>query len=286
MRVICIGNVTYDITLPVNEFIKENKKYRLNKKIESGGGPASNACFALGKWGIKPYIAGIIGNDEFGKKIIKEFKSVNINLKYLEIKNNYNTTTSIIINNKKNGSRTVLAYKPNNQKLQEINEQFDIILADGQEYKVSYDLIKNNKNAISIIDAGRYTKEIIKLAKICNYVICSLDFAINLTKTTNYELMYKKLEQIFKGIIIVTLEEKGTLVKINKKIQVIPTIKVKAIDTTGAGDIYHAAFIYGLIQKWDLEKIIKFSNKAASLSVTKLGTRASVFQIEEINEYK
>lgn len=286
MKVICVGNITYDIILPVDGFIKENTKYRVENKVECGGGPASNACYALGKWGIKPYFAGVIGNDEFGKKIIAEFKDANVNLKYLDIRNNYNTTTSIIINNKQNGSRTVLAYKPSNVKLNNINEQFDIILVDGQEYEASYNLIKSNKNAISIIDAGRYTEEIINLAYICDYIICSFDFASKITGTSEYNTMYKKMENMFKGIIIVTLEEKGTLVKINNKIQIIPSIKVKQIDSNGAGDIYHGAFIYGLIQKWPLEEIIKFSNIAGALSVTKIGTRNSVFPVEVINEYR
>lgn len=285
MKVLCIGNVTYDITFPVDEFIKENIKYRVNQMIECGGGPASNACYALGKWGMKPYFAGIIGKDEFGKKIIEEFEKANVNLKYLDVRDNYNTTFSMIINNKENGSRTVLAYKPNNIKLNKIEEDFDIILTDGQEYEISYELIKKRK-AISIIDAGRTTPEVIELAKICDYVVCSLDFAVNLTGFDSYELMYEKLEEKFSGIIVVTLESKGSLVKINGELKVIPSIEVKSVDSTGAGDIYHGAFVYGLAQGWNLEKIIKFSNIAGALSVTKIGSRNSVFSLEEINEYR
>lgn len=286
VKVICIGNVTYDITLPVDDFIEENVKYRINQKTECGGGPASNACFALGKWGIKPYFSGIIGNDELGKKIIDEFKSVDVNLKYLNVLDEYDTTTSIVINNKKNGSRTVLSYKPNNFKLKEIDDDFDYILVDGQEYEASYNLIKKNKNAISIIDAGRCTDNVINLAKICNYVVCSYEFAHKLTGVEDYNLMYEKLEEIFNGTIVVTLESAGSLARIDGIIKVIPSIKVDSIDSTGAGDIYHGAFVYGLIQKWSLEEIIRFSNIAGGLSVTKIGSRNSVFSLEEIYEYR
>ena len=72
MKVICIGNVTYDITMLVDDFPIENNKYRTKEKIENGGGSAANACYLLGKWNIKPYFAGVIGKDEFGKKIKKE----------------------------------------------------------------------------------------------------------------------------------------------------------------------------------------------------------------------
>lgn len=266
MKVICIGNVTYDITIPFNGFIKENTKYRVKEKIECGGGPASNAAYLLGKWGIKPYFAGLIGNDEFGKKIIKEFEEANVNLKYLDVRGDYNTTTSIIINNQNNGSRTIIACKPENFKMNNIEDEFDIILVDGQEYETSYNLIKKSKG-ISIIDAGRNTKEVIELAKICDYVVCSKSFGIELTGYTDYTKMYEKLEETFKGIIVVTLE-------------------VKPVDTTGAGDFYHGAFVYGLIQKWDIEEIIKFSNIVGALSTLKVGTRNSVVSLEQINEYR
>lgn len=285
MKVICIGNVTYDITIPFNGFIKENTKYRVKEKIECGGGPASNAAYLLGKWGIKPYFAGLIGNDEFGKKIIKEFEEANVNLKYLDVRGDYNTTTSIIINNQNNGSRTIIACKPENFKMNNIEDEFDIILVDGQEYETSYNLIKKSKG-ISIIDAGRNTKEVIELAKICDYVVCSKSFGIELTGYTDYTKMYEKLEETFKGIIVVTLEEEGSIVKIDGKIKIIPSIKVKPLDTTGAGDFYHGAFVYGLIQKWNIEEIIKFSNIVGALSTLKVGTRNSVVSLEQINEYR
>lgn len=283
MKVICIGNVTYDITIRFDGFPVENIKYRINERIECGGGPASNACYLLGKWGVNPYFAGIIGNDEYGNKIKREFDSVNVNTKYLEMKNDYNTTSSFIISNKKNGSRTTFAYKPSNFKLNNINDNFDVILIDGQEYQASFDLINNNPNAITIIDAGRSVDDVIKLAKMCKYVVCSKNFAEEVSGIkNNYQLMYEKLEQEFKGIIVVTLESEGSLVRIDGKLVVVPSIKVESTDSTGAGDLYHGAFTYGLIQGWDLLKIVKFSNIVGALSVTKVGSRFSVFPLEEV----
>ena len=62
------------------------------------------------------------------------------------------------------------------------------------------------------------------------------------------------------------------------------SIKVKAVDSTGAGDIFHGAFVYGLTKKWNIDKILKFSNIAGALSVTKLGSRNSVFSKEQVEE--
>ena len=111
MKVLCIGHTAYDITVLTDGYPKENVKYRVEKRIECGGGPASNAAYLLGKWGIKTYIASVVGNDIYGKRIKKEFTDVGVDTTYLELSNKYKTTSSFIIVNKKNASRTVFTYR-------------------------------------------------------------------------------------------------------------------------------------------------------------------------------
>ena len=66
MKVLCIGHSSYDITLLLDEFPKENKKIRLLKRrIECGGGCASNASVLLSKWGLSSYIASAVGEEYY-----------------------------------------------------------------------------------------------------------------------------------------------------------------------------------------------------------------------------
>ncbi len=294
MKVLCIGNVAYDITIPVEEYPKENTKNRVDKRIECGGGPASNAAYLLGKWGIDVSFAGVLGDDEFGKRIIKEFQDVKVNLDFLQVDKNSKTTASFIIANKANGSRTVLSYREPTMELDEINLDFtpDIILIDGQEEVASRKIIEKYSNAISVIDAGRATEKVINLSKIVDYVVCSKRFAEEVTglqvdydnKQTLLDI-YQALRQEFSGEIVITLEDKGSLYCQDGVVKIMPAPKVKAIDSTGAGDIFHGAFIYGLVKKWDIAKICKLSNIAGALSVTRLGGRKSVFSKEEIKAF-
>ena len=106
MKVLCIGHASYDITCPVNEYPIENVKHRLNEVYEAGGGPAANAAYLLGKWGIETYFAGAVGADDYGKKITKELESANVNTSYLETNYEKSTSISLILVNKQNGSRT------------------------------------------------------------------------------------------------------------------------------------------------------------------------------------
>ena len=85
MEILCIGHATYDITILVDEYPKENDKYRIKERTECGGGPASNAAYLLSKWGVTTYFAGLLGNDAYGRRIKEEFEYIGVNTKYLKL---------------------------------------------------------------------------------------------------------------------------------------------------------------------------------------------------------
>ena len=66
MKILCIGHSSWDITVPADVYPVENTKYRFNEKYSCGGGPAGNAAYLLGKWGIDTVIASNVGSDDFG----------------------------------------------------------------------------------------------------------------------------------------------------------------------------------------------------------------------------
>lgn len=293
MKILCIGHAAYDITVPVENYPIENTKNRVHDRIECGGGPAANAAYLLGKWGLETYFAGIVGNDLYGKNIVDDFKKININTDYLEISNEHTTPSSFILANRENGSRTIFTYRPSDMEMTDVELNFEptIILVDGQEIEMSKKVIAKYKDAVSIIDAGRSRKEIIELSKMVNYLVCSKEFAEDVTgmkmdyedKSTISDL-YKKMETIFSNTIVITLESKGCLYRYNGQIKIMPSIKVKAIDSTAAGDIFHGAFTYGIAKGFDFEKTLKYANMAGALSVTKLGGRNSIPSLEEMDE--
>jgi sugar/nucleoside kinase (ribokinase family) len=293
MKVICVGHAAYDITIPVDIFPTENTKNRVNNRVECGGGPASNAAYLLAKWGIETSFAGVIGKDLYGSRIKQELNDIGVNIKYLEENPDYETTSSFIIANSSSGSRTIFTYRPIDMHMNDIEIDFkpDVILIDGQEPAISEKLIRQFPEAISVIDAGRPKEEIIKLAKMVNYVICSKEFAEEVTgKTVDYDKLstiadiYNSLKSEFKNNVIFTLEDRGSVYQDSDNVNIMPSLKVKAIDSTAAGDIFHGAFVYGITQGYDLPKIIKYANIAGAISVTRLGGRFSIPTLEEVKE--
>lgn len=289
-KIVCIGNSTYDITFPMKKFPKENTKNRIKKIVECGGGQASNAAYLLGKWGQKPYFVGIVGNDIYGKKIKEELKGAKVNIDYMEETKKCGTTLCTIITSE--SSRTSIEYKNPKMKLEkkDIDINPDILLIDGQEYELSMNVIKDNPNMISIIDASRVTDEIIELCKNVNYIVCSKEFAEEVTgvkvdyrNSNTFNQIFIKLINMFPNKkYVITLEDKGSIFLDDEYVKVMPTYKMKVKDTTGAGDIFHGAFVYGLANGYTLEECVKLGNIAGALSTTKIGTRNSVPTLKEV----
>ena len=293
MKVLCIGHCAYDIICPVEAFPIENNKYRSTERIDSGGGSASNAAYLLGKWGIETHMAGVVGSDDFGTKIKKELESVQVKTDHIETTYEKPTSVNFVIVNKSNGSRTVLSPVDKSYgqaRKYEYAMNPDVILIDGHEFTASREALNRYPNAISIIDADQSTPEILELCKFVKYIVCSKNFAETMAKTkVDYNdpktlaILFQNLKNRFpNNEIVVTLEEKGALYSINDEIKIMPGLNKQVKDTTGAGDIFHGAFAYGLLNRFPMEKCISYANIAAGLSVDKIGTRMSMPSLSEV----
>lgn len=295
MKILCLGQSAYDITIPVTEYPIENRKYKVHDVYECGGGSSNNSAYLLAKWNNEVYLASTIGKDDYGKNIITELHNVGVNTDYFEEKDNVKTTISYIINNKNTGTRTIITNRSNDMKFSNnlvIDIKPDIILIDGNDYEMSLKILNDNPNAIKIIDAGNMKEGIIELAKLCDYVVASNDFAreysginFDYSDINKIHEVYDKVAKDFKGILVITLEHLGSLVKIDNEFKLVPSIKVESIDSTGAGDIYHGAFTHFIAHGYSLLDTMKYSNIAGALSVKKIGSKNSMPNLEDVINY-
>jgi sulfofructose kinase len=77
------------------------------------------------------------------------------------------------------------------------------------------------------------------------------------------------------------LGHEGAMALVNGKITYVRGFEVNVVDTTGAGDVFHAGFIYGLLQNWDVKEILRFANAVATLKCRDLGGRKGIPTMEE-----
>ena len=84
------------------------------------------------------------------------------------------------------------------------------------------------------------------------------------------------------GLLMVTLGERGSAALDGDRFYHVPAPPVNAVDTTGAGDVFRAGFIYGLLQRWTTEELLRFANNAAALSCTRRGAMAAVPRLADV----
>ncbi len=295
MKVLCVGQSTFDVTTKVDKFPEEGSVTNFNEVYECGGGSAANAAFILGKYKVDSYLGSMVGDDTFGNTIRKELEKVGVHTEYMEIAYEKRTALSYILLNEKEKKRTIL--NVNKEKLVMKKTEFpmdpDLVLVDSFDYGASLSAFNKYANKITIIDAKIANSETIELCKYAKYIIASKDFAsyvsgvkIDFNNPNSLVNCYSALLNKFPNRnIIVTLGDKGAMYLMDNQIKVMPGLKVNEVDGTGAKDIFCGSFAYALLKGYDIEKTVTFANIASGLSVVKIGGRTSIPEYDEIMKY-
>lgn len=294
IKAICVGQVTYDMTIRTKNIPMPNSYFRYENKLGCGGGHAANIAYMLAKWGIETSFSGIIGSDNYGQEIKKDFDSIRVDTRNLETSYENDTEIQINIINEQNNDLTRFTLADKNVFLKKYDFDFtpDIIITDGFEINASKNIINSYPKAVSMLYADTLTNNIIDLCKKVHFLIATKEFAesatgikIDYTNSNTLVSIYEKLKERFdKTQIIITLKDKGALYCINNQIKISPALKVQVVDPNGAGEVFRAAFIYTIANGGDLEKAVKFGNIAAGLAVQKLGARPSIPTFDEVNK--
>jgi sugar/nucleoside kinase (ribokinase family) len=82
--------------------------------------------------------------------------------------------------------------------------------------------------------------------------------------------------------LVVTLGSRGCVALVDARVVHSPGFSVRSVDTTGAGDVFRGAFIYGILSRWPMERTLRFANAAAAISCTRLGAMNGVPSLEEV----
>lgn len=292
-KIFCIGQSAYDITVPIDEPIVENQKYRVMDKMECGGGPAFNSAYLCGLWGAQVCLISRIGEDDYGHRLREIASQVHIDMEYLIPDHDIQTPHSFIFSNSKSGSRTLFNFPGKLKKVdyQYPNEDVAVILSDGHEPEISLGAIAAYPDAVSVVDAGTCRESTLTVAKKVDYLVCSEDFARQYTGETmdlsdweSCEKIFCEIEKINGKQAVITLGEKGLLYREDGVLKHLPAFKVKAVDTNGAGDIFHGAFAYGVSKGMSLPDILKLSSMASAVSVQTIGGQTSIPKLTVVEE--
>lgn len=271
----------------------------LDDKIEAlesgvqGGGPVPTAMVTLSRLGKKATFVGRIGDDQEGQFAKSQLQNEGVNTDYLIVDPKMKTPKAFIWIDKKTGKRTVVLDQPELKKTKPSELGFlnkikiKYLHLDARDININIFLAKWAKSigAEVILDMGSLRGDFKRLLPLVDYLVVSRRFALGYTKLKDPIKACKKLMKGGFKAVVVTLGEKGAVAGADGAVFRVPGYKVNVVDTTGAGDVFHGAFIYGLLENWELEKTIQFSNACAALKCTKLGGRAGILTLSEVKNF-
>lgn len=270
----------------------DDKMETLESDVQ-GGGPVPTAMVTLSKLGRKAAFVGRVGDDPEGEFVKNQLEKEGVNIDYLIVDPQMRTPKAFIWIDKKTGKRTVVLDQPELKKTKPSELGFldsvriKYLHLDARDIDLNINLAKWAKKmgAQVVLDMGSLRGDFRKLLPLIHYLVVSGRFALGYTGQRDpLRACEKLLKQSFKAAVI-TLGEKGAVGGARGAVFRVPAYKVNVADTTGAGDVFHGAFIYGLSESWELEKIIRFSNACAALKCRKLGGRAGIPTLAEVKNF-
>lgn len=293
-KVVSIGSANVDIFKYVDRFCDSDEEVAIKEMMVASGGQGANIASGLGMLGHESYFFGNLGNDNYTGMLKKDFKKANVDCSYTIPTNLPNNTVHCIVD--KEGKRHLYTYSSSDFSASHFPEKLyssdlivfsSIIKEDAIEtYAEIACKAKKNNTITALVASGLFTQKgldaLKPLLKHIDYLFASKKEIEQLTKSINN---FQSLTDIVTNVIM-TKGKDGAALLSNKHLIESEGKKMKNIvDTTGAGDIFAAAFLSAVLDGKDHKYALDFANNAAALSITKKGARAMP-SIEEIKRIK
>lgn len=291
--VVGMGLNSVDFIGIVPEYPCGNSKMNLLQFSWQGGGQVATALVALSRWGVKTRYIGKVGEDEFGTFSINSIREERVDVSSVRIEPKAITQLAMIIVDARSGDRTILwdrdeklMYREGELRKEEVCSG-KILHLDGHDIQAAIQCARwaKEEGIPTVLDIDKVESRTLELIKEVNFVISSARFPKWITGVPDEEKALKELQKEIPGFLCATLGERGAMALVKGEILHVRGFKIKAVDTTGAGDVFHAGFIYGLLQNWELVEILKFANAVAALKCREIGGRKGIPTLEEVYSF-
>jgi len=259
-----------------------------------GGGCVSTALVTLNRLGGRSSLITLLGDDWVGKKVLEELKKEKVDCSGVDFEKGQLTSFSFIQVSSKNGKRAISHYPGSggnlifNEKAKKIIEKSKILHIDGLIPQADLEAAKfARKNGVKVmLDGIVLNNDTEQLLPYVDYLVASESFLYDYAKNRNTKNALKKLNEDYKPeALVVTLGSNGSMTLVNDEIKHVKIFDVNVKDTTGCGDVYHGAFLFGLIRRWPLVDIMTFATAVSSIKCMYYGGRTGIPSFEKTIEF-
>lgn len=294
LQVVGLGLASLDVLLRLSDMPTWQRGTRLSAFALDGGGPAATAMAAAARLGARAGFVGTAGNDVAAKIKIDSLARDGVDLSRLVIRDEPEDQVIVVCVDASTGERVFSGLESlgrNQLRPDELDRDYitsaDYLHLEGFHYDAALQAAKWMRDAgkTVVLDAGSTSGTVgdgtRRLLGYVDVLICGSGFAPGLTGRSDPFEAGRAALASGPRIVVQTEGAAGSYTVTANEAFHTPAFVVDVVDTTGAGDVFHGAYIVGLLHGWDLPAVAQFASAVAAIKCTRLGGRAGIPTLPE-----
>jgi ribokinase len=289
MKILNFGSVNIDHVYSVGHFVRPGETLSSLSYNRFSGGKGANQSVALARAGADVYHAGRIGTD--GLWLKEKLKGAGVKTKYLDVSET--PTGHAVIQVSTSGENSIILFGGANQS---VDREFadsvlkgfhkgDFLLLQNEISSTAFIMKKASQLKLKIIfNPAPMNKDVLSypLKLVDIFILNEIEGAELAGKSGTQKIINEMKRKFPNALTILTLGSKGVAYMENGKVVSVPALKVKAVDTTAAGDTFIGYFLASISRSCNIGDAIKLACKAAALCVTRRGAADSIPNLSEV----
>ncbi len=289
LDVLCAGQACHDLVLMVDHHPARDEKTTASGFLECGGGPAANAAITAARLGCVSGFTGYLGNDHYGQIHLQDLKKNFVQTDFIVRGAAATPLSSILV--KPDGSRTVINYREKHEAFLNYHLSWEhcrpqVILFDGHAAQASANLVElaKQRGSITVLDAGSIHAGTRWLVDKVHHLVVSEKFAYEYTGEIDPRKAASHLHEAAANVVI-TLGSEGLVWENKQSSGALSAYRIQAVDTTGAGDVFHGAYAAGLVKGKSGLDLLMYASAAGALSCQRMGGRTAIPDESEVDGF-
>jgi sugar/nucleoside kinase (ribokinase family) len=289
--VVGIGENSVDLVYRLPGALSSNGKLRASAHRVMCGGQVTTALAACAALGLRSTYVGTFGNDDNSMRIRQALSEAHVDVSHAIVRAAPNRHAVILVD-ERNGDRSVAWHRDPGLALNVDELPFDMIRGArlvhvddlDEEASLTAARIAVGQGVAVTSDLDRVTELTAELVALSTVPIFSTHVLAALTGEADAARALRLLRTAHAGPLCVTLGSDGAMLLENDRLHHVTAFAVDVVDTTGAGDVFRAGFIYALLQGYNLVDVLRFAAAAAAVSCTREGAISSVPSLADVED--
>lgn len=296
LQIVGLGMACLDVLIRLNEMPTWERGTRLSALRFDGGGPVGTACVAAARLGARVGFIGTAGNDESAALKLRSFRDNGVDLSHLVVRDGPENQVILVCVDETTGERVFSGlgtFGADPMRVEDLDRDYivqaDYLHLDGSHGEAALQAARwmHEAGKPVMLDAGKTDSPTVperyrQLIAEVDILVAGSGLVPALTGESDRWAAGRAALAYGPRIVVQTEGEDGSYTVTADDEFHTPIFPVAVVDTTGAGDVFHGAYLVGLLHGWDLRRVATFATAVSAIECTRLGGRVGIPNYDDV----